>query len=67
MEKTLQTKEDLESQFKELADKAKQLYPNIDDTIATYNNITAKTIELQNYLNLTVQTPSEISNNHVAL
>ena len=58
-------KEALEKQFQDLIDKAKKLYPNIDDTIATFNNMTAQTASLQDYLNLTVQTPSETSSNKI--
>ncbi|MEO6669456.1 MAG: hypothetical protein ABIN36_08270 [Ferruginibacter sp.] len=55
----------LEDQFQELMDKAKQVYPNIDEAIVVINNITAQTTNLQDYLNLTNQTPSETSNNHI--
>ncbi|TAL57645.1 MAG: hypothetical protein EPN85_13620 [Bacteroidetes bacterium] len=60
-------KEDLEKQFQELLDKAKKLYPNIDDTIATLNNMTAQTANLQDYLNLTSQIPSETSSNQISI
>lgn len=55
----------LEIQFQELIDKAKQLYPNIDEAISVITNITAQTTNLQDYLNLTNQTPAETSNNQV--
>lgn len=55
----------LEIQFQELMDKAKELYPNIDDAISMLNNITAQTTNLQDYLNLTNQTPNETSNNQI--
>lgn len=61
------TKEIIEKQFKDLSDKAKQLYPNIDDTISSYTNIAASSERLQDYLNLTMQTPPEISTNSVVL
>jgi ABC-type transporter Mla subunit MlaD len=61
-----QKKELIEKQFQELLDKAKELYPNIDDAVSTLNNITAQTTNLQDYLNLTLQTPSETSNNHIS-
>ena len=61
-----QKKELLEKQFQELVDKAKQLYPNIDEAVATLNNMTAQTTNLQDYLNLTQQTPAETSNNQVS-
>jgi glutaredoxin 2 len=66
METTENKKEMLEKQFQSLIDKAKQLYPNIEDTIATFNNITAQTASLQDYLNLTVQTPAETSSNKIS-
>jgi hypothetical protein len=46
-------------------DKAKQLYPNIDEAISVITNITAQTTNLQDYLNLMNQTPTETSNNQV--
>lgn len=67
MENKQHKKEEIENQFQELLEKAKQLYPNIDDAIVTLNNMTAKTMDLQHYLNLTTQTPAETSNNHVSL
>ncbi|GAB6395576.1 MAG: hypothetical protein MdMp024_1888 [Bacteroidales bacterium] len=62
-----QTKEMLEKQFQDLYDKAKQLYPTIDETISSYNNTTAATERLQDYLNLTTQTPYGVSNNQTVL
>jgi glutaredoxin 2 len=66
MESKTQKKEDLEMQFQELVDMAKQLYPNIDDAVSILNNMTAQTTSLQDYLNLTNQTPSETSNNQIS-
>lgn len=57
--------EQLEKEFQTLLDKAKVLYPNIDEVVLTFNNITAQTTSLQDYLNLSVQTPTEISNNQI--
>jgi len=65
MSKNSQTKEIIEKQFNDLFNKAKQLYPDIDDTISSYSNLTASTERLQDYLNLTMQTPREISTNHI--
>jgi hypothetical protein len=64
MNNNSQIKEMLEKQFQELYDKAKQLYSNIDEDILSYNNTTTSTEQLQDYLNLTTQTPYGISNNH---
>ena len=61
-----QKKELIEKDFQELLDKAKQLYPNIEEVVYTLNNITAQTTNLQDYLNLTLQTPMEISNNQIS-
>lgn len=66
MESTEQKKENFEKQFQELHDKAKELYPCIDEAVATLNNITAQTTNLQDYLNLTLQTPVETSNNQIS-
>ncbi|HNY62748.1 MAG TPA: hypothetical protein PLH70_03830 [Bacteroidales bacterium] len=62
-----QKKEVIEKQFQELLDKAKELYPDIDEAIATLNNMTAQTTNLQDYLNLTLQTPAETANNQITL
>lgn len=59
-------KELIEKEFQELIEKAKELYPNIDEAVTTLNNITAQTTNLQDYLNLTLQTPSETSNNQIS-
>lgn len=61
-----QKKELIEKQFQEILDRAKELYPNIDEAVSTLNNITARTINLQDYLNLTQQTPIETSNNQIS-
>jgi hypothetical protein len=61
------TKETLEKQFQELYEKAKKLYPNIDEAINSINNITAKTNDLQDFLNLSTQQPRETSSNHISL
>jgi glutaredoxin 2 len=66
MEGNKQKKEHIEKQFQELLNKAKELYPNIDEAVATLNNMTAQTTNLQDYLNLTLQTPSETSNNQIS-
>lgn len=60
-------KENFEDQFKELFEKAKQIYPDIEDSVATLNNITAKTTDVQDYLNLTMKAPSEMSSNQISL
>lgn len=67
MDNSKDKKEQLEKQFQEMVEKAKQLYPDIENTLTTMDNITAQTTNLQDYLNLTNQTPSETSNNRVTL
>ena len=62
-----QTKEIIEKQFNDLINKAQQLYPAINEDISSYSNMTAYTERLQDYLNLTMQTPFEISTNHIVL
>lgn len=66
MDNKEQKKELIEKEFQELLDKAKKLYPNIDEVVSTLNNMTAQTTNLQDYLNLTLQTPTEISNNQIS-
>ena len=60
-------KEIIEEQFNDLFNKAKQLYPDINETISSYSNMTVSSENLQDYLNLTMQTPLEISTNHIVL
>ena len=62
-----QKKENIENEFQILLNKAKLIYPNIEEVICTSNNMTAQTINLQDYLNLTFQTPSTISTNHILI
>ncbi|PGH40490.1 MAG: hypothetical protein CRN43_02640 [Candidatus Nephrothrix sp. EaCA] len=64
---TENTKKTLEKQFQDLIDKARKLYPNIDDSISISDNMTIRTASLQDYLNLTFQTPSETSSNKTTL
>jgi hypothetical protein len=65
MKNTESKNEFLAKEYQELLDKARELYPDIDDTISTLNNMTSQTNNLQDYLNLTHQTPSETSNNQI--
>jgi len=62
-----QAKEIIEKQFNDLFNKDKNLYPDINDTISSYSNTAAYTERLQDYLNLTMQTPYEVSTNQTTL
>lgn len=57
----------LNAQYEELLAKARALYPEIDEAIAEANNITAQTKQLEDFLNLMHQTPSETSNNQITI
>lgn len=65
MNAVIQHTQTLQEQFAEMLEQAKQLYPNIEESMTTLSNITAETKSLQDFLNLTYQEPSEVSNNHV--
>jgi len=67
MDYCTQTKETIEKQFNDLLCKAKELYPDINQSIALYSNVTAQAERLQAYLDLTAQMPREISTNHIAV
>jgi hypothetical protein len=67
MEKQGQPKNHIEEQFQEMLTNARKLYPDIDITISMCTNIVAQTINLQDYLNLAYQTPSEICNNQTTV
>lgn len=60
-------KTELEKQFNELMDKARETYPDIDDCIASYDNITEHTNELNEYIGLTAQSFTETTSNQVTI
>ena len=60
-------KNNLADQYNELLAKARELYPDIDNTITEASNITAQTKHIEDYLNLIHQTPAETSNNQIRL
>lgn len=67
METKERPKDCIEEQFQEMLTKARELYPDIDTTLSMCTNIVAQTINLQDYLNLAYQTPSEICNNQTTV
>ncbi len=66
MEANNNIKEDFLSQYKELEELAGRYYPDIKDAIFLMDNITAETNNLQDFLNLSNQEPSETSNNQIS-
>ena len=58
-------KEIIEKQFNDLINRAREFYPNINEEISSYSNMAAYTERLQDYLNLTMQTPLEVSTNQI--
>ena len=65
--KTEDNKQDINEKFDILMDKARKEYPDIDDFIETYNNMTAQTKDFNDYLNLSYQSSLETSNNQITL
>jgi hypothetical protein len=59
--------EQFEKQFQDLVDKAKLLYPDLEESLTIMDNITAQTTNLQDFLNLIYQTPSETNNNQIVI
>jgi hypothetical protein len=57
----------IEKQFQELVNKAKVLYPDIDESLATMTNIVSQYNSLQNIYDITNLIPSESSNNHIPI
>ena len=55
-----------EEQYNKLFEIAKGIYPDINDIVITANNMSAKTTQLNDFLNLTQQQPTEISNNQIS-
>ncbi len=60
-------KELIEKQFQELTDKAKLLYPNLDESLTTMTNIVSQNNSLQNFFDLVNQIPAESTNNHIPI
>jgi hypothetical protein len=60
-------KELIEKQFQEMTSKAKLLYPNMDESLATMTNIVLQYNSLQNIYDLNNQVPLESSNNHIPI
>jgi len=67
MKDKVSKKSQIEKEYQYLEKKAKELYPDIDDTISLANNMTAKTNELNEFLNLSSQTPVATSSDQVSL
>ena len=59
------TKESIEKQFNELAEKARKLYPCIDNSIDLYANMALYKDYVEDYFNLLNQIPNEISTNKI--
>ena len=57
----------LENQFNELMQKAREIYPDIDESIATFNNVCMEEEALSEYLELLNQPPIEINSNHTSI
>ena len=63
----MDSKEIIEKQFQEMISKAKLLYPNLDESLATMTNIVLQYNSLQNIYDLNNQVPMESSNNHIPI
>lgn len=57
----------IEKQFQELVNKAKLLYPDIDESLATMTNIVSQYNSLQSIYDITNLIPAESSNNHIPI
>ena len=62
-----QKKDMIGMQYNDMVNQAEKLYPDLKEYIASYSHKTAFTDRLQDYLNLTMQTPFEISTNRISL
>lgn len=58
-------KENFELQFQELIKKATEIYPDIESSLSILNNSIADTKNIQDFLNLTVLTPTETASNQI--
>jgi formiminotetrahydrofolate cyclodeaminase len=65
MNSTTDEKATIEKMFQELMDKAQEIYPDIQETIDTFTNMNVRTAEMQSYLEMINQTPTEISTNQI--
>ncbi|NHZ85908.1 MAG: hypothetical protein GWP19_08515 [Planctomycetia bacterium] len=59
-------KQELEQQFNELFEKAQEKYPNIYESVITYNRIVEESFDLLEYMNLTNLPPTETTSNQVS-
>lgn len=59
------TKELIEKQFNDLFDKARHLYPDIEENISSYSRARVHAEYLQDYFDLLMQSPLETSTNQV--
>jgi formiminotetrahydrofolate cyclodeaminase len=65
MNSTTDEKATIEKMFQGLMDKAQEIYPDIQETIDTFTNMNVRTAEMQSYLEMINQTPTEISTNQI--
>lgn len=59
--------ESMQSQMDELARRAKEIYPDIDSSIALLNTASVQLIDLQNYYDLYVLPENLSSSSHIIL
>lgn len=55
----------IEQQFQELADKAKEVYPELNESLEIANSMRQPTEDLQNYLNLTLNLLEATTTNQI--
>jgi len=60
-------KELIEKQFQEMTEKAKLLYPDLEQSLTTMTNIVSQNICLQGYFDLVNPIPAETTNNHIPI
>ena len=58
------TKTQLEQQFQDLVNKAKETYPELNESLQVIDSMRQPTEDLQNYLNLTFLDFSQVTTNN---
>jgi hypothetical protein len=61
-----QNSNEIEKSFKEMQEKAKEIYPDIDSILETFNSARLETENYLNYLSLLNENPLPIASNHTS-
>jgi len=60
------SKDQIARDFQEMEKSARELYPEIDESISLANNEIARTNEVHEFISLSIQTPTETASNQIS-